>query len=130
MRDIKESDWKLFKPLREIALERFCERVLDEISRINADASKSRHERYLAIYRLVRERDKQIDPIFDSLRRSTMVRQLIAFRSHDLVSEQELRQFSSELKKSVENILEVFNRPMEFVDDDDSPLEEGGPHRD
>jgi hypothetical protein len=130
MRDIKESDWKLFKPLRAIALERFCERVLDEISRISSDGSKSKHERYLAIYRLVRERDQEIDPIFDYLRRSTAVRQLSAFRSHDLVTEQELRQFSPELRKSVEDILEIFNRPTEIVDEDDPCLESGDRHRD
>ena len=119
MRDIKESDWKVFKPLREIALERFCERVLDEIARINSDSTKSKHERFLAIYRLVRERDKEIDPIFDYLRRSTAVRQLCAFRSHDLLTEQELRQFSPELVKSVEDIVEICDRPIEFVDEDD-----------
>jgi hypothetical protein len=119
MRDIKESDWKRFKSLREIALERFCERILDEISRISSDGSKSKHERYLAVYRLVRERDNGIDAIFDHLRRSTAVQQLCAFRSHDLMTEQELRQFSSELVKSVENILEIFNRPMQVVDEDD-----------
>ena len=47
MRDIKESDWKVFKPLREIALERFCERVLDEVARINLDTGTSKHQRYL-----------------------------------------------------------------------------------
>jgi hypothetical protein len=125
MRDIKETDWKLFKPLRKIALERFCERVLDEISRISSDGSKSKHERYLAIYRLVRERDQEIDPIFDVLRRSTAVRQLCAFRSHDLVTEQELRQFSPDLRKSVEDILEIFNRPIEIVHEDEPSLERG-----
>ena len=98
MRDIKESDWKLFKPLRQIALERFCGQVLDEVARIGSDDSKSRHERYLAIYRLMEERDKKIDPIFDSVRRSTMVLQLCAFRSWNLVTEQELHQFSPELR--------------------------------
>jgi hypothetical protein len=130
MRNIKESDWKLFKPLRKIALERFCERVLDEVSRISSDGSKSKHERYLAIYRLVRERDQEIDPIFDVLRRSTAVRQLRAFRSHDLVTEQELRQFSPDLRKTVENILEIFNRPMEIVDEDDPCPESGDRRRD
>ena len=115
--------WKLFKPLREIALERFCEQVLDEVSRISSDGSKSKHERYLAIYRLMRERDKEIDPIFDTLRRSTAVRQLCSFRSCDLVTEQELQQLSPELRKSVENILEIYNRPMEIVDEDDLSLE-------
>jgi hypothetical protein len=73
MRDIKESDWKIFKRVREVALERFCERVLDEIGRIGSDTTKSKHQRYGAIYRLVRNRDKEINPIFDHLRRSTAV---------------------------------------------------------
>jgi hypothetical protein len=107
MRDIKESDWKIFKGLRELALERFCERILGEIERISSDATKTKHERYLAIYRLVRERDKEIVPIFDYLRRSTAVRQIRAFRSHDLLAAQELRQFSPELVKLIEDILEI-----------------------
>jgi hypothetical protein len=117
-RDIKESDWKVFKRVREVALDRFCGRVLDEIARINSDNTKSKHERYVAVYRLVRERDKAINPIFDYLRRSTAVRQLCLFRAHDLMTEQELRQFSPELMKLVEDIHEVYTRPMEVVDED------------
>lgn len=120
MRDIKESDWKVFKPLRELALERFCERVLDEIARMSADTTKSKHERYLAIYRLVRERDEEIDPIFDYLRRSTAFRQICAFRAQDLLTEQDLQEFSPKLVKSVAETLEAFNRPIEIVDEDDA----------
>ena len=69
MRDIKESDWKAFKPLREQALDRFCGRVLEEVARIGSDQTKSRHERYIAIYQMTRERDKEIDQIFDTPRR-------------------------------------------------------------
>jgi hypothetical protein len=114
MDDISPADWKAFKPLREAALERFCERVLDEVARINADRTKTKHERYLAIYRLMRERDKEINPIFDTLRRSTAVRQICSFRSHDLLTEDELRRFSPELVRRVEAIIEIFNRPFEY----------------
>jgi hypothetical protein len=120
MRDITESDWKIFKQQREIALERFCERVLDEIARISSDRTKSQHERYLAIYRLARERDKEIDSIFDYLRRSTAVRQICACRSRDLLTAEELRRFSPELVKSVEDILEIYDRPFEAEDDSSS----------
>ncbi|MBV9234461.1 MAG: hypothetical protein JOZ94_01385 [Xanthobacteraceae bacterium] len=48
MHDIKESDWKTFKPLRQRALERFCGRVLDEVARIGSDQTKNTHERYIA----------------------------------------------------------------------------------
>jgi len=29
--DLSEADWKIFRELREVALERFCSRVLDEL---------------------------------------------------------------------------------------------------
>ena len=31
-RTISESDWKLFRQLHALALERFCERVLSEVA--------------------------------------------------------------------------------------------------
>jgi hypothetical protein len=120
MSDIKESDWKVFKPLRKIALERFCKRVIDEVVRLGSDDTKSQHERYLAIARFVRERDKEIWPIFDVMRRSTALRQVRAFRNHDLLTEQELRQFSPEFVKSLEYGLEIFNLRMEVEDEKDA----------
>ena len=128
--DIKESDWKLFKRVREAALERFCGRVLHEIARINSDDTKSKHEQYVAIYRLVHERSKEINSIFDYLRRSTAVTQLCSFRLNDLMTEQELRQFSPELVKLIEDIRESFARPTELVDEDKDEDEEAPPRPD
>ncbi len=121
MHDISSADWKIFKPLCKLALERFCERVPDDVARIGADQDKSKHERYLAIYRLVHERDEEIVPIFDTLRRSTAVRQIYSFRAHELITADELRQFSPELVRRVEGLIEIFTRPLEYEDE-----EEGG----
>jgi hypothetical protein len=41
--DIKESDWKVFRKLRELALERFCQRVLEEV-RVLLDKGIGSHE--------------------------------------------------------------------------------------
>jgi hypothetical protein len=119
MHEISKADWKIFKDLRELALERFCSRVLDEIAHIGSDDAKSKHDRYLAIYQLIRERDREIDPIFDYLRRSTAVMQLCAFRSHDLVTEEELKSLSPELRQRIEDIVRVYSGPLEFVDEDE-----------
>ena len=116
MHDVKPSDWKLFKPLRQLALERFCARVLDEVARIGSDQTKSKHERYLKIYRLMRERDKEIDPIFDTLRRSNAIMQICAFRVRDLLTEEEVRQFSPDLVATVEDFLRVHSRPRKVND--------------
>jgi hypothetical protein len=119
MHDISKADWTIFKELRKLALERFCSRVLDDIARISSDDAKSKHGRYIAIYRLMQERDREIDPIFDVLRRSTAVRQLTAFRMHDLVTAEELNSLSPELRQRVEGIVQIYSQPLEVVDEDD-----------
>jgi hypothetical protein len=98
MRDIKESDWKIFRRLHSEALERFCKQVLLEIERIQSDSTKSFYRRYLDIYELTRRRDKEIGHIFNDLRRSTALAQLAGMKSRGLVSEDEFSEFSEETK--------------------------------
>jgi hypothetical protein len=47
---IPESDWKKFKPLRDKALARLCDRILSEIAATSAEEALSSHEKYLKIY--------------------------------------------------------------------------------
>jgi hypothetical protein len=42
-RGITEADWKVFRELKPVARERFCERVLREIERLRLDSSKTAH---------------------------------------------------------------------------------------
>ena len=51
--DLPEVDWKAFRKLREAALERFCERILGEVSQIVSEPEKTSHARYLAAYELI-----------------------------------------------------------------------------
>jgi DNA-directed RNA polymerase specialized sigma24 family protein len=57
--DIKESDWKVFRRLHKIALERFCQRVLKEVQAAAAEHTDGYHDTYLKVFTLVRDRDKQ-----------------------------------------------------------------------
>ena len=65
IREIKESDWKVFRRLRAIALYRFCERVLEEIRLAATDAKDGYHECYLKVYPLIETCDKTIVRTFD-----------------------------------------------------------------
>jgi len=40
-RDVPESDWKRFRELRELALERFCRRVLAELEPFMRDTART-----------------------------------------------------------------------------------------
>jgi hypothetical protein len=52
-RTISEPDWKVFRELQRVALDRFCQRVLAEVERLIADSQKTNHEHYLALYKLI-----------------------------------------------------------------------------
>jgi hypothetical protein len=102
---IDESDWKIFKPVREQALERFCERVLAEAEGIRADSGKSQHDRYVETYQLLIKRDKELVQIFDHLRRSTAVMQLANFRSEGLITDEEYMRFSAPTREIIDDFL-------------------------
>jgi hypothetical protein len=106
-RDIKESDWKIFRQLREVALERFCERVLSEITQLASDTSKTSHERYSAIYRRLLERDKELAKAFDGPRRSVAWFQLVSIQALELLKVEEMERFSEEMRESIRHVNEV-----------------------
>jgi hypothetical protein len=101
-RDISEPDWKLFSQLHPLALERFCEKVLAEVGQLASEAGQSAHERYLAVYRLLKRRDKELAQAFNDLRRSTALLQLAILRAQGLVSDEELARFSPETRGAVQ----------------------------
>jgi hypothetical protein len=101
-RDVPESDWKVFRELREVALQRFCERVLEEVVRITRDSSRSSHERYLELFRLLQRRDDQLGDAFNDPARSRMIVQLATIQMLDLLVPGELGRFSQETRSRIE----------------------------
>jgi hypothetical protein len=108
--DFPESDWKSFRKLHELALERFCKRVLDEVEQLCLDDSRSHHQRYLDVHRLLRRRDRELAAAFDDLRRSAMITQLAAIHAQGLVEPEEFARFSPRTRASVEALREELAR--------------------
>jgi hypothetical protein len=120
MRDqIAEADWKIFRELRVVALERFCERVLSDIGRIGSDSSKSSHERYLEVFRLIRARDEALARAFNNPRRSAAFFQLVALRDQDLLHEEEYLRFSEGLRRSIDHFLRPWDPGRAIANDED-----------
>jgi hypothetical protein len=101
LRDISEADWKVLRQLKPIALERFCQQVLDEIGSLASDTSKTTHERYLAVFKRIEKRDRELAEAFDGLRRSTALQQLACMQSHGLLTEEEMARFSPQTRGAV-----------------------------
>lgn len=103
---IAESDWKLFRKLQPVALERFCAQILNEVETVNADVGKSSHQRYLEIYKVIARRDKELAESFNDLRRSTALMQIVSIYGRGLLTETELTGFSQEVVDVVKSFVE------------------------
>ena len=100
---IAESDWKKFKKLREKALNRFCRTVLRECETICSDESKTAHERYGTLYGHLDDRNREMAVAFDDFRRSTAVLCLIQFQKLGVITDDEIKEFSENVQRSLEN---------------------------
>jgi hypothetical protein len=106
-RDFPEPDWKVLRDLQPLALRRFCDRVLNELNGVINDTRRDSHDRYLAMWKLVEERDRTLAGIFDDLRRSTALEQLAAMRGHDLIQDEEFSRFSDTTREHVTRLLQI-----------------------
>ena len=104
MTDIKETDWKLFRHLHGVALERYCQRAIDDVKSVAQESSDSYHDAYLKMFLLLRERDKTLARIFDNPRRSTALILLTNIILEGLLNEEEISQFSPEALEAVETM--------------------------
>lgn len=103
--DIPESDWRRFKEVHTKAEERYCERILEEVAAIlSRPAPEGAQARYVKLYRLIKDRDKQMANAFGDYRRSTAVMQLGIMRRMKLLTDDELSLFSEPTRTRIEGI--------------------------
>jgi hypothetical protein len=105
-----ERDWQTFRELREPALQRFCQRVLDRVSAMASDPAKTAHERYLAIFKYLRRRDDELADAFNNPRRSDMLRQIVVMRMLELLEPEEMERFTPEVRESVQWRIDMFSQ--------------------
>jgi hypothetical protein len=99
-RQLPEKDWKLLRQLAPVALERFCDRVLREATVIATAPGKTNHERYLELYKLMKEQDRDLASAFNDHRRSTALHKLAWIYSLRLLTEDEFGGFSEETRET------------------------------
>ncbi len=93
---MKETDWKIFKQIKEKALEKYCLNAFMSFSEIINNENEHAHDRYLELYNLVREKDKELEKIFDGHSRSKATLQLLLIRKNGLADDELLKNISDE----------------------------------
>ena len=109
-RSVPESEWKVFRTLRDAVRERFCERILEQIDGLCRAHGRSPYERYRDIFCLLNDRDREMAQAFDDVRRSTMIASLGAMVRLDLVGPRDLAQFTESTRETVGRIAGRTNR--------------------
>lgn len=105
MQVIDEADWKVFRDLKPIALDRFCARILGEADDILAQPETSPHQRYLALYRHIHDRDKDVANIFNDFKRSTATWHILLICQAGLLQEEEMARFTPHLRQMIADTL-------------------------
>ncbi|ANB23960.1 hypothetical protein [Alteromonas stellipolaris] len=98
---ISESDWKHFKQVKEDALDKCCQQVLDEVREGIDNPELSNHAKYLYLYKLMENSDKRIANIFDYNARSKAMLQLALMKSDGLLEAKQINGFSDELQRFI-----------------------------
>ena len=99
---IPEADWRVFRNLHPIWIDRFCKRVNGELLRALSDDNHGAHEQYLAAYKLMHKRDKEIASAFNDFRRSTAIFQIAIIRKLGVITDEELGRFSESTRASLQ----------------------------
>ena len=104
---IPEHDWRLLRALHRTALDRYCTRVLEECAATIRKADSTPHDRYLHLFRLLKERDQRLASTFDDLRRSTAIQRLAAMVAIGVVTDDEIGGFSVATRESAVALAEI-----------------------
>lgn len=94
---ITESDWKKFRKIREVALERFCQKSLADVQATLDQTGSTYHEKYLQLFTLIKKTDKNLAQLFDDSSRSQALLHLMLIRNENLLSDEELAVLSPEI---------------------------------
>lgn len=102
MLDITEANWKIFKQIKERALEKYYQQCLNEYVDIAARADLTLRERYGLHYQTVHDRDKNLADMFNGLSRSRAFYQLVQIRREGIADPELIAQLSEEYQRSTD----------------------------
>jgi hypothetical protein len=99
---ISESNWNTLRELKPVLLERFCKRVLADVTQAVNNNGETHHQRYQRVFQLLQEHNGDLARAFDDIRRSNALSKLMATRSLGLLTEEEFMRFRPETRNLID----------------------------
>ena len=91
------SDWEIFKVIKEKALDRYCERSLENVEKMIWNSKASNQQRFHDLFDLMQESNVKLGDIFDGHSQSKAYFQLLLMRREGLVEDEELEGLTEEI---------------------------------
>ena len=101
MNSIRESDWRVFRDLHGALMERFCERVLEEVAQAANNAKQDASKRFSTVARLMRERAKDLNDLADHRRSTAFLIIARMYNREKLFLPDEFERFSHEIRDQI-----------------------------
>ncbi len=102
-RDFPESDWKTLSHLKPLALERLCQRILQEAGGILDHTQEGGHHyAYLDLYKHIHTSDETVATCFNDWKRSHALEILISWKLERLLTDEEFASFRSDTRAIVD----------------------------
>lgn len=99
--EIPERDWKRWRALREVALQRYCDKILEGVVKFR-NSKDSAHDRYLKLWKHLHKHDGIIAIVFNDPSRSKAYIQMHAALKHGIISREELFEMSEQTQQLIE----------------------------
>jgi len=110
-RDMAESDWKVFKELHPIAMNRFFEKAVKEMQPLLWTKNKPAQERFWDALEYATQQRQQAARLFDDFRRSTAIIQAGLIYANHLLTEEEIGRFSDQTREQLQTFIGLRNSP-------------------
>jgi len=82
---------------------------MNDVDKIVHKDEDNAHERYIEMYKIVREGDKKLARMFDRFSRSKALDQLVMYYDYGLLEDEEISQLSSETRERIHATLKFWN---------------------
>jgi len=104
MENLPESDWEVFKGIRDDMFEALCSRINSKATKIINQKGKSQHEKYFKLNKHIRKSDKIVSKCFNDFNRSNLSLTLQTLRKEGVLADYHLESFSKATNEFLKNI--------------------------
>ena len=112
MHQVKEKDWKLFRKKLPVWQEVYMERLIKDYAEL-LDGDEAASEKFWALDKRIRADRKRLGVCVDEVSRSKLQNILTGLIIENVLSEDDLYDFSEELQKSTHQWMQIFHRNLE-----------------